>query len=214
MKVIIFGASGATGRLTVKKAVQAGHEVTAFVRSRARLMETASLKGLEVVEGNVLDISQVKDALAGQDAVIVALGAPGRNKSGIREKGTETIIQGMQSQGLRRLVCLSTMGIADTRHMPPWMFRNIIVPLFIKDAFRDHEKQEQKVRASGLDWTLIRPPNLTDEQARGSFHVGFPREWDELVDKISREDVASALVEQLEDETSWNKAPTVYYPAA
>lgn len=219
MKVIIFGASGGTGKLTVGKAIQAGHQVTAFVRSREKLESLTEagpgqVNGLQIVEGNALEAAAVKNAIAGQDAVIVALGAPGRNKSGIRTKGTELIIQAMESQGVRRLICLSTLGIADTKHLPPWIFRNVIVPLFIKEAFADHEQQEQKVRKSNLDWTLVRPPNLTDKPGTGSYTFGFPEAWDDLVDKISREDVAAALVQQLGQPKWLQQAPAVYYPAS
>lgn len=113
MKIIVFGASGPTGRQVVEQALEQGHAVTAFVRNAGRMALEHS--ALRVVEGDALDAEAVAAAIAGHDAVISALGAPANKTGVIRSQGTLNIVRGMEAAGVRRFVSLASLGYGEAR---------------------------------------------------------------------------------------------------
>ncbi|EAQ02316.1 hypothetical protein OB2597_19576 [Pseudooceanicola batsensis HTCC2597] len=164
MKVIVFGATGSVGRLAVKELLKAGHAVTAF----ARRPETLGLSdpALSLVAGDAMQAEEVHAAVAGHDAVIVTLGAGMSRKSLIRSGGTMNVIHAMQAHGVRRLVCQSTLGAGDSWSNLNFWWKRVMFGALLAPVFRDHELQEQLVRASGLDWTIVRPGAFTDAATR------------------------------------------------
>lgn len=166
--IAVLGASGRVGRRVVSALQEQGVHVLALSRSP---LEVADAENRIV---DALDAEQVGRALSGADGVVVALGisenpvrvrlrGPSGTTSDIRSRGTRNVVDAMRSQGISRLVALSTYGIGDSaRHLPLSM--RILVAALLRPQFADHEAQEQVVRASGLDWTLIRPVNLTAEK--------------------------------------------------
>ncbi len=98
----------------------------------------------------------------------------------------------MQAEGVRRLVVQSSHGIGETSHELPWL----IVPLYLKAVFLDHERQEAVVRASGLDWTLVRPPHLSNGKPAAALTVGSAYDPKQMTMTIARADVARFLLEQ------------------
>ncbi len=193
--LIIFGATGGTGRHLVEQALEAGHHVSAFVRDPARLdMEHPRLR---VVVGDVLDSDSVLAAMQGQDAVFSAIGAPPRSQDRLRARGTATIVQAMHTAGVSRLLSLSTYGIRDTAEELPFFLKWIIVPLVLRRAFDDHAEQEERVESSGLRWTLVRPPTLTDGPRTDAVTHGTSVKASEIAMKVSRADVAAFMLEEL-----------------
>ena len=195
-KILVFGATGGTGRHVIEHALAAGHHVTAFVR-RAGALGPAR-PGLREVVGDVTEPAHVRQAVAGHDAVICAIGAPPSSRDKLRERGTRVIVGAMQQAGVRRLVCLSSHGIAESAQELPLLMRWVIVPLVLRRVFDDHEAQERVVHESGLDWTLVRPPHLSDRPGTGAIDHGLGRVTSM---KIPREDVARFLVAQVTDDT-------------
>jgi len=161
LRLALFGATGGTGAMVLRHALDADHHVTALVRSPDKL--ATAHPNLDVVHGSVMDHDRVMQTLRGVDAVICVLGAPARSTDRLRERGTARIVSAMQEAGIRRLVVQSSHGIGETAHELPWLMRWLVVPLYLKRAFADHERQEAVVHASGLDWTLVRPPHLSDD---------------------------------------------------
>ena len=155
MNLLIFGATGGTGRQLVEQALTQGHTVTAFVRNPARL--TSQHANLRVVLGDVLDAAAVQRAMAGQEAVLSALGAPAGHKVPVRSAGTRHILNTMQQAGVDRFVCLTTLGMGDSRAALPFSYKYLIVPLFLRSAFADSELQEEYIRQSTVAWTIARP---------------------------------------------------------
>ena len=153
-RIVVFGASGRTGRRLVSDALVRGLQVTAFVRSAARL----SLRGdaLRVVEGDVADASRVAEAVAGSEAVLSALGVarPLRHDPAV-VAGIGHIVEAMQAKGVRRLVYLSTLGIGDGREAAGFVLR-WIAPIPLHAEFADHVAKEALVTQSSLDWTEAR----------------------------------------------------------
>ena len=207
MHVTIFGASGGVGRHLVAQALDQGHTVSAFTRDGARWGKVRA--GLRIVEGDVLDERAVREAIAGSDAVLCALGMPLRSTAGLRARGTRVIVDAMEAAGVRRLVCLSALGSGDSRAVLPWYYRFLLAPLLMNRMFDDHEAQEEIVAASSLDWTLVRPGNFTDGPRTGAFRHGFTRYEGSLTLKIPRADVADFMLGQLTGRTYLHAAPAL-----
>lgn len=190
----LFGATGGTGALVLQHALDAGHRVTALVRTPSKL--TLSHPRLHIVQGSVLDRACVDQTVHGVDAVICCLGAPPRNAERLRERGTQVVVDAMQAAGVRRLVVQSSHGIGETRHELPWLMRWLIVPLYLNKVFADHERQEAVVRATELDWTLARPPHLSDGQPAAALAAGPDYDPTQMTMTIARTDVARFLLQQ------------------
>lgn len=198
LKIIIFGATGGLGRCMVEQAYALGHQVTAFVRSRAALEPYEDLKE---VRGDVLDAASVSRALAGQEAVLCVLGGA----KGVRVEGTRNILAAMQQHGVRRLIAVSSWGVGDSR-------RGILANLawlFLREALAEHQAQEAIIRQSGLDWTILRPTRLTDGPLTGKYRVGNISVG--MSPQISRADMADFALKQLTDPTYLHQAPTISY---
>ena len=205
MRVIIFGATGSLGRHITEQALAAGYRVTGF----ARRTDTLAIEHSELsrVNGDITNAEQVQHALAGHDAVIVAVGAGARGQ--VRATGTANVIAGMKREGVRRLIALSTLGAGGSRDKLNFYWRYIMFGLFLKKAMADHEQQEAHIRESGLDWTIVRPAAFTDKPMSRSFHHGSLDDVVDLALKVSRKDVARFMVGQVTDTSYLFAAPCV-----
>lgn len=207
MKLIIFGATGSVGRHLVGKALAAGHHVTAF--SRRRDIGMPADGRLRAIRGDVLNPDQVAAAIEGQDAVLCAIGA-GR-RGGLRAPGTANIISGMKRHGVQRLICQTTLGVGESERNLDFFWKHIMFGLLLRPAFKDHALQEEHIRASGLDWTIVRPGAFTDGPETGVYRHGFPATARDLKLKISRADVARFMLDQLADPTYLHATPGLSY---
>ncbi|MBF6546511.1 NAD(P)-dependent oxidoreductase [Nocardia brasiliensis] len=205
MKIAVFGATSTVGRLVVEQALAEGHQVTAFTRSAAGL--TQRHERLDIVEGDVLDSNSVQRAVAGQDAVLVSLGA-GR-KGVIRAEGTRAVIEAMNRTGVKRLIVQTTLGVGDSKANLNFLWKYVMFGILLRQAFADHVQQEAYVRASDLDWTIVRPSAFTDGPRTGGFRRGFPAGERGLSLKITRADIADFMLEQLTDTTYLRQAPGI-----
>ena len=196
MRILVVGATGATGRAIVAQALARGHEVTALVRNPDRL--EVRHEHLRVIQGNVLDPTAVDTAVAGQEAVVSALGhkrwmIPTR----ILSAGTGNILAAMQRHGVRRYIGMTSLGVGDSWWRMGLYYTLFVLPVILQFYFWDKHRQEKLVRASGLDWTLVRPGALTNGKPRGNWRaareVGNPL-W---TVRIARADVAHFLLDQL-----------------
>jgi putative NADH-flavin reductase len=209
MKILIFGSTGGTGRELVKQALGSGFEVTAFARQPAKLNDITH-SNLQSVQGDVLNPEAVDNAVPGHDAVLCAIGT-GAGRTTLREDGTCNIVRAMGKAGVRRLICQSSMGIGDSRANLGFFTKYVIVPVFLRHAFADHERQEDVVKGSNLDWTIVRPPHLKDGPRTGQYRHGFATTDTEIQGKISRADVADFMLKQLTDDTYVCQTPGVSY---
>jgi putative NADH-flavin reductase len=208
MKLIVFGATGKTGRHVVEMAIQQNHTVTAFARTPAKL--NLAHANLTIVQGDVLDANAVERAIAGHDAVISVLG-DGEKRSTLRTDGTKQIMAAMQKNGIQRFISTSTLGVRDSSIILPPLYKYFLVPFILKHAFADHANQEEAVEKSNLDWTIVRPSALTDGVYTGSYQHGFPSTKKGLKLKISRADVAAFILKQVSDKAYLHKAPGLSY---
>ena len=198
MKVLVLGATGTSGGLTVARALAAGHEVTAFARDAA-----ATIAGTRMVHGDATDASAVGAAVAGQDAVISTLGLRNAFKSGsLIERSLAAIVPAMERAGARRLVVMSALGVGATRAQAPW-FPRLMYRVLLTDIFADKAAGERLVEASTLDWTVVHPPLLTDGPATGSCRAGETLALSGMP-KVSRADVAQFMVDALQSQ-QWSR---------
>ena len=207
MKILVLGATGGTGRLIVRDAMAKGHSVVALVRS----MAGAGLPDVGIIEGDVRDVDALMHALEGCDAVVSALGTGmGRRKVDLLTVATRAMITAMTRNGVRRLVCVSAMGVGDSRGHGGFVFDRLFLPLLLSEAYKDKERQDAAIRASLLDWVLVRPAMLTDDPARGN-----ARAITDLArvkgGKIARADVAQFVVDQLTTDTYLRRAPVLMW---
>jgi putative NADH-flavin reductase len=211
MNIIIFGAAGGTGRTLTEQALVEGYTVTGFVRNPDALK--LQHPNLKMIKGDIFDPAGVEEAIAGQDVVFCALGVrPGDTKP-VCSVGTKNIIQGMQKQGVKRLIVQSSYAVAaldgEWREVP-WIV--LLLSLLRKERvkFMDHVRQEEFAHQSNLDWVIVRPARLTDTARTGVYRVGEhlfmgPRA------RISRADVADFMLNQVYHDTYIHKTPRLKY---
>jgi uncharacterized protein YbjT (DUF2867 family) len=170
MKVLVVGATGGTGRAAVEALVAEGHEVTALARRASGVL--GGQAGVRPVDGDATVAADVRAAVRGQDAVVVTLGitespmrvrlrGPAGTPLDVRSRGTAAVVAAMREHGVRRLVVQSSYGVGETRNLVPLSSR-LVFALLLKPQIADHGVQEDVVRRSGLDWTLVQPVYLTD----------------------------------------------------
>ncbi len=207
MKILILGATGATGQLIVQEATASGHYVVALVRAKA----SSNLPGAEVIEGDVRDEATLARALNGCDAVVSALGTGmGLREVDLLTVATRALVAAMTRAGVRRLICISALGVGDSRHHGGFVFNRIFQPLLLGPAYKDKDRQEAAIRASSLDWVVIRPAMLTNGAARGRIRATTDLAG---VDggKIARADVAQFVLEQLTTDTWLRRTPVILW---
>ena len=151
---------------------------------------------LSIIQGDVLNLVAVTEAVQQQDAILCGLGMPASDKSTLRAEGTANIIKAMETNGVSRLICQTSLGYGDSEAVLPWHMKYIIVPFILKKAFKDHELQEAKIEESTLDWTIVRPGNMTNGKKTGNYKYGFAA-TEKIKLKISRADVAHFMLSQL-----------------
>jgi putative NADH-flavin reductase len=207
MRLIIFGSTGSVGRLVVGQALQNNHMVTAFLRDPAKL--TISHSNLTVIRGDVLDYQSVQKAMKNQEVVLCTIGAG--SKGNVRAEGTRNIIRAMENNGVKRLICQSTLGAGDSKGNLNFFWKHIMFGMLLKQAYKDHELQENYVIQSKLDWTIVRPAAFTDGSRTGNYRHGFGAQEKNLTLKISRADVADFILNQVTQNTYLRKTPGQSY---
>lgn len=207
MKVLVLGATGGSGRLIVRDALAKGHSVVALVRSKAN----ADLPGVDMIEGDARDEGTLIRALNGCDAVVSSLGTGlSFREVSLLTVATGALVTAMTRNGVRRLVCISALGVGDSRGHGGFVFDKLFQPLLLSHAYKDKDGQEAAIRGSSLDWVIVRPAMLTNDPARGSV-----RAVTDLTTvnggKIARADVARFVVEQLTTDSWLRRTPVLLW---
>jgi putative NADH-flavin reductase len=191
MKLLVIGSTGRTGKLVVEQGLQRGHEITAFTRRPQELTDVNKLRA--VVHGDATTLADIRKAVAGQDAVISAVG-----NSAI----AENLIIAMREAELRRLVMTSSRSIVATKPRLPvtlaWMV--------FHEAYADLARAEGMLEISGLDWSIVRATMLTDKPFTGQVHIDFEAnatggDW-----SLTRADYAMTLLDVVENPQMIGKA--------
>lgn len=209
MKILIFGASGKTGHELVKQASAQGHQVTAFVRNPSKLKVTHS--ALKVIQGDVTNYQKVEEAVKGHDAVFSALGAASPFKyDHAVVNGAENIIKAMETNNVQRFIYMSFVGVKESRNAAGFVIK-YIAPKLLSTEIKGHQARENKIKQSQLNWTIVRPPTLTNGKHKAQFRSGENISSKGFTVTISRADVADFMLRQLTDNTFLRKTPVVMY---
>lgn len=187
--ILVFGATGGTGKAFVEQALAKGHQVTAFVRDLTKL---PAHKKLTLVQGDLFDAEAVEAACKpGFEAVFTAYGFSNKEPDNKHERVTRAVTDGMKSAGIERLVVVSSMGASESAGIGPFWVR-FVAKVILKHIIPDKTLQETVIMTSGLAWTILRPPMLVSKPATGQYTV-----WEGLKPpskvawKIARADVAA-----------------------
>jgi putative NADH-flavin reductase len=210
LRLLIIGATGGTGRELVAQALQLGHNVTALARRPGKL--SLQHPNLRVVRGDVLDYASLASVMPGHDAVLSALGHKRFfGPSTILSEGTANILRAMQSAGVARLICESSLGIGNSAGRAGPLATLFAYPLILPFYVWDKLRQEKLIAESDLDWVIVRPAALTNGRARGEYRHGLEAGSYFLPVRIARADVADFMLRQLTDDHYLGSAPGVCY---
>lgn len=209
MRITVIGASRGIGRKVVDHALSRGHAVRALARSADKMGIDAD--GFEPVTGDATDPVALARAIEGADAVILTLGVPrdlrALKRTTLFSDATRALIPVMEAAGLRRLLAVTGFGAGDSEAKLSSL-EKIPFRLFLGRAYADKTVQEGMIRASGLDWTIVRPGILNDNKMSGKYKVLVePETWRQGI--ISRADVAHFLVQATEDGSHIGKTPAL-----
>ncbi len=208
MKLTIFAATGGIGRQALEQAVAAGHDVTAVVRDPKKLSAEIRIVTADLAAP---DPAALQSAVAGAGAVLSGLGPRSKSDAGIASQGTRAIVQAMKATDVRRIVVVSAAPIGTVpspgRPKPPkhdpgdgFFMRNLFSPLTkaaLRKPYADLALMEDILRDSGLDWTVVRPPRLTDKRLTGTYRTAYGQNLRRGL-FISRADVAHLMLRVLE----------------
>ncbi|MCW3100111.1 MAG: hypothetical protein JWL77_5729 [Chthonomonadaceae bacterium] len=202
MKLMVLGATGGIGREVVTQALERGHAVTAFVRDPERLREFGDR--ITVLRGDLLSSPELQKALEGHEAVLSAFGPRvplAKDEADLLQRFAASLTDAMLHTGIRRVVVVSTAFLFKDSIIPPtYLLGRLLFP----DTVADATKMEDIFGQSGLDWTMVRPPRLTDKPRTRRYRVreghlpgfGF---------SISRADTADFMIRVVEDRTFLGK---------
>lgn len=199
MKIILFGGTGGTGKLVANQALQAGHQVTVIVRNPKAF--TIQHKNLEIIKGDVFQLTTFEDYLKDKDVVVSCLGVGNSTKpTTVYSDGITNIINAMNKNMLTRLICISAGAVI----VPPkgsfisnFFIKNILQKIF-KHLYADMLRMEKIVKATSLNYTIVRPPWLRDTKHTGIYRISI-NEHLQNPTKISRADLADFIVTHIND---------------
>ena len=205
LKITVIGATGGTGEAIVANALSCGCEVVAVARRPERLK--LSHARLFLRQGNVSKPETIYEAVNGADAVVSVIGTK-RSKEPTRfySDGIANVISAIERCGGRRLISVGASGYIDSPAHPAWlrfMMKNLVQKILFHN-YEDMMRMEESIKQSELDWTIVRPPRLTNGRRTESYRV-----QKEVViggSKISRADVADYIVKSLTDKQTFQTA--------
>ena len=204
MKILLFGATGRTGKLLLQKALGDGHEVTAIVRTPSKLDGL----GAKIIEGTPYDKKTVEKAIDNCDVVISTLNvsrvsdspwAKLRAPKDMISHSIQNALDAMQGNGAKRIIVMSTLGAGDSWTRTPFVVKLVVSFSNLKYAFRDHTWQEELLAKSDRDWTVIRIPILTEEEGEKDVIAKKLNDDTKINRKINRESVARFILNILGD---------------
>lgn len=211
MKVLIFGGTGLVGRPIVEKALAAGHNVTLFTRDKSHVK--TSHQNLRVIEGKVSDSQSVASAIKGQNAVIQCIGIGGRgngSKTTVASDANRVITHAMEKEVVKRYIAMSVIGAGDSWQSLPWIYRQSILPLFQKwfvPIIDDKNRMETDIRATNLDWTIVRSTTVKDTPPHGSYIASTNGK--KIFITVTALDLTDFIVGQIEDTRYIKQTPII-----
>jgi putative NADH-flavin reductase len=221
MKITIFAATGGIGARLLQQAVAAGHDVTAVVRNPSKVPTDVRVVAADLGSP---DRAVIQSAVKGADAVLSGLGARTAADNGVAWRGTRAIVEAMEDTGARRILVVSAAPIgtvpSPARPNPPkhdpgdgFFMRTLLSPLIkriVRDRYADLARMEDALRESSLDWTIVRPPRLTNGPLTGTYRTAYGQNLRRGA-FISRADVADLMLRAIARPDSFQKTIGIAY---
>ncbi|MHC2626992.1 putative NADH-flavin reductase [Bradyrhizobium huanghuaihaiense] len=208
MKVTLFGATGTTGKYLIDEALKRGIDVTVFARSSSSF-ENAKVK---IVRGELTDNALLREAVSGSDAVVSALGPTKlRHPKDLPiTRATEAIISAMKQVHVQRLIAISTGMAVDPGDRFDWKIRlpATLIKYLMRSCYNDILALAKVIRASGLDWTMVRVAFLRNDPAIGHLNVGLYGVSRHSL-AVNREDLARFMFDQITERRYIHQAPGI-----
>jgi putative NADH-flavin reductase len=208
MNILIIGATRGIGRRLVEQALARGHTVTALVRRDPNRLDIKDER-LRALKGDILDAGSVEQAASGQDAVCCTIGIKpieAFKTVTVFSEGTKNMLDAMRKTGVRRLICITGIGAGDSRGHGGFLYDKLLLPLPFKKVYDDKDRQEALIRASDVDWVIVRPGFLTNGPETGEYRVLTDLEG-VTAGKISRSDVAHFMLTELDSNKYLRQTP-------
>ncbi len=203
MRIAVFGGSRGVGKELLPQAVDREWGVKVLARQATTIPE---IPGVQVEEGNVLDPGAVFRTLNGCDAAVITLGKTKGNPDYVCSEGTRIILEVMKKFSIMRVVAVTAMGLGNTAEQVPLIFK-LAMKTVLKKQMADKALQEQLLFDSDREWVVVRPGGLTDGDATGAYQAGTGS--DTVASRVSRADVASFVLDQVQDNTWLRSTPWI-----
>ena len=207
MKIAVFGGTGQTGYLFVRQALTEGHELKVLARTPDKLPEHEHLR---IVVGSVEELEKVKETIAGAEAVVSFLGHAKESSDNLLQAAMEKIVQTMKLARVRRLVVMSGAAVEHEKDKPGVMDHVIrwAMGTFAKKVLTDARAAAQVVADSGLEWTLVRAPRLSNKAGGEEVHVGYLGEAG-ISTQVTRADVGRTILDIVQTDEWAHEMPVV-----
>jgi putative NADH-flavin reductase len=205
MNIVIVGATRGIGRQLLEQTLTSGHTVTALVRNPQEL--STQRERLKIIQGDILDSDSVSLAMTGQDAVCCTIGVkiPWIRVT-VFSEGTKNLLQAMERSGVKRLVCVTGIGAGDSKGHGGFLYDSIFLPFLLRTIYADKDRQESLIKASGVDWTIVRPGFLTNGPLTENYRI-LTNMAGVTAGRISRADVAHFMLKTLESKHYLRQTP-------
>lgn len=216
MRILLFGATGRTGRLVLEYALSKGHEVVALVRDPGKIMVDS--RALTLIKGTPERAEDVAKAIAGCEAVVVALNnnrtsdmpwAKPVSPPHLIEHSVKNGVTAMKANGIRRIMIQSATGVGDSFPYAPWMIRFLVRRTNLAQTYADHDGVDAYIRTTAdIDWTLVRAVGLSSgDKVKGLVVSNANQPKPAMM--ISRKHVAQFMIDGLGDKSLFGKAPVI-----
>jgi putative NADH-flavin reductase len=214
MNIFIAGANGGIGRQAVEQALQAGHRVTALVRNPAKLQ--LMHPNLNIIKGDIMQPESFADEMKGQQIVLSALGVSGGlfsdKPTTLYSQGNANLLKAMEQHGVKRIICISASAV-EISPVIPWYVRLVasyVIQKLLKHMYADLRRMEAIIKDSSAEWTIIRPPQLTDKPLTGNYRTAVNRFLKNCL-QVSRADVSHYMVSNLVNKEIYRATVEIAY---
>ncbi|HEY9002405.1 MAG TPA: SDR family oxidoreductase [Mucilaginibacter sp.] len=211
LNIVVIGANGGIGKQVVELALEAGHNVTAILRNPAKLAMTHT--NLQIVKGDVMSPETFEDYLEGKDAIISALGTNAVTKTTILySEGNKNLLKAMKKKGVRRAFFISASALEISPVLPLFvrLVEKYIVQKILKHMYADLRIMEKLIKETDTDWTIMRPPRLTNGPATGKYRFAINSFLKNCL-SISRADLAHFMLNNISNEATYKATIEIAY---
>ena len=209
MNIIVFGATGRSGKQIVRQALDAGYKVKAVARDPSSI--TIKHNNLSVIKGDVLQPETFTDNMQNVQVVFSALGSRDRKPTIMFSEGMHNIIAAMQAYSVKRIMCISASGIETSPKLNFFLrMATKVLQRVLKNPFGDMLRMEQLLKQSNLNWTIVRPPRLTNGELKNKYRFAV-NEWLANCTIISRADLAHFMLQHANDSNTYRSITEVAY---